>query len=119
MTTKILSIPGARPITIEMNPLGQAPVGVGPAIDAQMSRRIPVRSETVAVSSAAFATFHRRKVDVISDFLFIPTIHSAINLADESSQRMALITGNSVIGALPGMTTRIRRDSMGQGIASL
>jgi UDP-N-acetylglucosamine 2-epimerase (non-hydrolysing) len=110
MTKKILSIYGTRPDAFKMNPHVRALAGCDQAIDAEKSDLILVHDDTSIALSAALDAFHcpirvghikaglrtgdpgqpcpeemsRRIVNVIRDFLFVPPLRFALNLADKS-----------------------------------
>ncbi|WP_284508086.1 UDP-N-acetylglucosamine 2-epimerase (non-hydrolyzing) [Caballeronia sp. GAOx1] len=95
--------------------------------------RVLVHGDTTTATAAALAAFHRqvpvahveaglrtgdmskpwpeemnrRMVDIVSDLMFAPTPRSHANLAKETLQGRAFVTGNTVIDALQSVTKRI------------
>ncbi|SAK49954.1 UDP-N-acetylglucosamine 2-epimerase [Caballeronia temeraria] len=106
---------------------------VDDVITAEQPDRVLVHGDTTTATAAALAAFHRqvpvahveaglrtgdmskpwpeemnrRVVDVVSDLMFAPTPRSHANLAVETLQGRAFITGNTVIDALQSVTKRI------------
>lgn len=105
--------------------------------------RVLVHGDTTTAMSAALAAFHRRipvghveaglrtydptkpwpeemnrrVIDIVSDWLFAPTVESKANLLGESLGGRIIVTGNTVIDAL--MATVSRMDVDGKLLAEL
>ncbi len=106
-----------------------------PLLEKEQPDRILVHGDTTTAMAAAMAGFHkripvahveaglrtgnlsqpwpeemnRRVIDVISDFLFAPTIGAADNLSKENLGGRIIVTGNTVIDALYMTVDNINR----------
>ena len=109
---------------------------LGPVLEKERPDRVLVHGDTSTAAIGAMAAFHqripvahveaglrtgnlnqpwpeemnRRVVDVISDYLFAPTVGSSDNLRNENLGGQIIVTGNTVIDALHMTVARIGAD---------
>ncbi|WP_370652361.1 non-hydrolyzing UDP-N-acetylglucosamine 2-epimerase, partial [Herminiimonas sp.] len=85
------------------------------AATAAFQRRIPVGHVEAGLRTGDLSQpwpeeMNRRMIDVVSDFLFAPTVGSRDNLLRENLGGRILVTGNTVIDALQLTAKRIEQD---------